>query len=268
MIDSPFLIEPGSKVRLDKIKTDQSGKFKDKDDAQDAIAKNLEQLRDLQEVFYADARFALLVVLQALDGGGKDGAIEHVFSGVNPQGCSVASFKVPTHLEAVHDYLWRIHAACPAKGMLGIFNRSHYEEVLVTRVRKLVPKDVWSKRYEQINAFENILAEAGTVILKFYLHISKEEQTQRMKDRLADKNKNWKFNPGDLEDRQYWDDYMAAYQDALERCSTEHAPWFIVPADRKWFRNWVISDTILRTLKKLDLKYPKPAPGLDKIKID
>jgi PPK2 family polyphosphate:nucleotide phosphotransferase len=262
-----ILVEPGSKLRLDKISTNETGRFKDKEDAQPAIEKNLEQLRDLQEVLYADGRFALLVVLQAMDGGGKDGSIEHVFSGVNPQGCSVSAFKVPSHLEAAHDFLWRIHAACPAKGMIGIFNRSHYEDVLVTRVKKLVPKEVWSARYDQINAFEKMLVDSGTVILKFYLHISKDEQKQRMEDRLHDKNKNWKFSLADLETRSHWDDYTQAYQDALEKCSTARAPWYIVPADRKWFRNWVISDTIVRALKKLDLRYPKPIEDLDKVRI-
>jgi len=268
MVDSPYLVEPGSKVKLDKIPTDDTGHFNDKDDAIDATAKNLAALHELQEVFYADARFALLVVLQALDAGGKDGSIEHVFSGVNPQGCSVASFKQPTHIEAAHDYLWRVHESCPARGMIGIFNRSHYEDVLVVRVQELVSKDVWSKRYDHINAFEKMLADCNTVILKFYLHISKGEQKRRMEARLEDKAKNWKFSLADMETRKHWDDYTRAYEDVLEKCSHRHAPWFIVPADKKWFRNWVISDTIVRALKSLDLRFPKPTIDLRKVRID
>src|SRR6476659_10416888 len=187
-----------------------------------------------------------------MDCGGKDGSIEHVFSSVNPQGCQVTSFKVPTPLELAHDYLWRIHQAVPPKGMIGIFNRSHYESVLVERVKNLVPKDVWSRRYRHINEFERLLADEGTTIIKFFLHISKDEQKRRMQARLDDKQKNWKFNVGDLKERALWDDYQEAYQDALRECSTDYAPWYVVPADKKWYRNWVISDTIVRTVQSLD----------------
>src|SRR3954469_23436825 len=194
MIDSPYLVKPGKKLHLSKLATDDTDPFNDKDEAQNAIDKNLDRLAEYQEVMYAQGEHALLVVFQAMDCGGKDGAIEHVFGGVNPQGCAVTSFKVPTALELRHDFLWRIHQACPAKGMIGIFNRSHYESVLVERVHKLVPGAVWKERYDHINAFEKLLADEGTTILKFFLHISKQEQKERLEDRLKDKSKNWKFN--------------------------------------------------------------------------
>jgi PPK2 family polyphosphate:nucleotide phosphotransferase len=267
MSDSPFLAEPGKKIKLKKWPTDTIGRFKDKDDAAKQTERNLRKLIELQNVFYADARHALLIVFQAMDAGGKDGAIEHIFSGVNPQGCQVTSFKGPSTLERAHDFLWRIHSACPARGMFGIFNRSHYESVLIERVNNLVPEKVWSRRFETINQFERLLSDEGTIILKFYLHISKDEQKRRFQDRLDDPSKNWKFSPADLEVRKQWDAYQDAFEDTLSRCSTKHAPWVIVPSDRKWFRNWVISDTIVHALEKLDLKYPPPAAGLDKIKV-
>ena len=267
MIDSPYLVEPGKKLKLNKRPTDDTGRFKEKSQAAGATEKNLEKLDELQEELYAESKRALLVVFQAMDAGGKDGAIEHVFSGVNPQGCSVTSFKVPTHIEAGHDFLWRHHDAAPSKGMIGIHNRSHYEAVLVERVHELVPKSVWQRRYDRINDFERLLDDEGTTILKFFLHISKDEQKRRLEKRLKDPHKNWKFNPGDLKERDRWDDYQQAYEDALEKCSTEHGPWFIVPADNKWFRNWAVSDIIVRTLASMKMKYPPPAPGLDKIVI-
>jgi PPK2 family polyphosphate:nucleotide phosphotransferase len=267
MIDSPYLVEPGSKVHLSKFKTDDTGDFRDKADAAEPTAKNLKKLRKLQDVLYAQAKHAVLIVFQATDAGGKDGSIDHVFSGVNPQGCSVTSFKVPSTLEIAHDYLWRIHAAVPPRGMIGIFNRSHYESVLVERVKNLAPKHVWKKRYEQINHFEQMLSDESVTILKFFLHISRDEQKKRLEARLHDEQKNWKLSPADVAERKYWDDYMEAYQDALEKCSTRHGPWFIVPSDHKWFRNWVLSDTIVRTLSNLDLKYPPAIEGIEKLKI-
>jgi PPK2 family polyphosphate:nucleotide phosphotransferase len=267
MIDSPYLVKPGAKVDLNHWPTDDTGSFGEKDKARPVIKHNIEKLIGLQELLYASSSHALLIVLQAMDAGGKDGAISHVFSGVNPQGCNVTSFKVPNSEEAAHDYLWRYHLACPRRGMIGIFNRSQYESVLVERVHNLVPKNVWSKRYDQINDFERMLAAEKTVILKFFLHISKSEQKKRFQARLSDKSRNWKFSPSDLAERKYWDDYQSAFTDALHYCSTDHAPWFIVPSDHKWFRNWVLSDTIVRTLQKLDMKYPPPAPGLDKVKV-
>jgi len=267
MIDSPYLVAPGKKVKLSKRPTADTGRFRDKAAAAGPTQKNLQRLDELQEELYAESKRALLVVFQAMDAGGKDGAIEHVFSGVNPQGCSVTSFKAPTHIEAAHDFLWRHHDAAPRKGMIGIHNRSHYEAVLIERVHDLVPKSVWQRRYDRINEFERLLVDEGTTILKFFLHISKAEQKRRLEKRLNDPHKNWKFNPGDLKERDRWNDYQQAYQDAIEKCSTEHAPWFIVPADHKWYRNWVISDVIVRTLASLKMKYPPPLPGLDKIVI-
>ena len=267
MIDSPYLVVPGKKLKLSDRATDDTGDFRDKADASRATKKNLEKLDELQELLYAEATRALLVVFQAMDAGGKDGAIEHVFSGVNPQGCSVTSFKAPTHLEAAHDFLWRHHDAAPRKGMIGIHNRSHYEAVLIERVHELVPKRVWQGRYDRINEFERLLVDEGTTILKFFLHISKDEQKRRLEARLNEPHKQWKFNPGDLAERKLWDEYMEAYEDAIRRCSQKYAPWYVVPADRKWYRNWVLSDVLVRTLEELDMKYPKPAPGLEKITV-
>lgn len=267
MVPSPYLVAPGKKFKLTDCPTDDTGPFKDKADAKRPTADNLKKLVKLQDVLYAQAKHALLIVFQAMDGGGKDGAIEHVFAGVNPQGCSVASFKIPTPLESAHDFLWRIHAATPSRGMIGIFNRSHYESVLVERVKKIAPKEVWSKRYDHINNFEKLLSDEGTTILKFFLNISWEEQKRRMEKRLADPNKNWKFDPEDLKNRDRWNDYMAAYEDAIRKCSTKHAPWYVIPADHKWFRNWIISDILVRTLEKMNLKYPPPLKGAGEIRV-
>ena len=267
MIDSPYLVRPGSKVRLKSLKTSDTGDFEDKADAEAASRKNLDELAKLQDLLYADGTKALLVVLQAMDAGGKDGTIEHIFSGVNPQGCSVASFKAPSTLEKSHDFLWRIHAAAPAKGMIGIFNRSHYESVLVERIHDYAPKSVWKKRYGHINHFEQMLVDEGTTVVKFFLHISKKEQAERMQARLDDPKKNWKFSAGDLEERKYWDQYQEAFEDALARCSTEAAPWYAIPADKKWFRNWVISDILVRTLKAMKPTYPDPIPDIKKFKV-
>jgi PPK2 family polyphosphate:nucleotide phosphotransferase len=267
MTDSPYLVVPGKKVKLADWSPDDTGSFKDKDEAVAASAKNLEKLADLQNVLYAEAKQSLLVVLQAIDAGGKDGTIRHVFSGVNPQGCDVTSFKQPSEVEKAHDFLWRIHARVPHKGMIGIFNRSQYESVLVERVKKLTPKEIWSRRYEHINAFEKMLSDEGVTILKFFLHISKDEQKHRMMARLDQQSKNWKFSPSDLADRELWDQYMEAYEDAMRECSTKQAPWYIVPADHKWFRNWLVGDVLVRTLKKMDPKYPDPPEGIAKFKV-
>jgi PPK2 family polyphosphate:nucleotide phosphotransferase len=267
MIDSPYLVVPGEKLRLKDRATDETGPFADKQDGKKATDANLEALDELQERLYAESKHALLVVLQAMDTGGKDGTIEHVFSAVDPQGCSVTSFRAPTPLELAHDYLWRIHQVVPPKGMIGILNRSHYESVLVERVKNLVPREVWSRRYKHINDFERLLAEEGVTIVKLFLHISKGEQKRRLEARLADPKKQWKFNPNDLKERGRWDDYQKAYEDALRECSTKHAPWYVVPADKKWFRNWVVSDVLVRTLKGLKMQYPPAAPGLDRITI-
>jgi PPK2 family polyphosphate:nucleotide phosphotransferase len=267
MSHSPFRVEPGKKVDLSKWPTDETGPFKDKSQAKDAIKKHVKRLIELQELLYASASHSVLIVLQAMDTGGKDGAIAHVFSGVNPQGCNVTGFKVPSREELAHDYLWRYHLACPKRGMMEIFNRSHYESVLVERVHEIVPEDVWSRRLEQLNAFERMLISENTLVLKFLLHISKKEQKKRLEARLHDKTKRWKFSPADVAERKYWDEYTKAFEDVLRYCSTEEAPWHVVPSDHKWFRNWVLSDTIVRAMEKLDLKYPQPPEGLDKIKI-
>ena len=267
MVNSPYLVRPGKKLKLSKCDPDDTGPYKDEDHAQPDVQANLKQLDKLQEVLYAQGKYSVLIVFQAMDAGGKDGAIEHIFSGINPQGCSVASFKAPSHLELSHDYLWRYHLACPQKGMIGIFNRSHYESVLVERVKDIAPKKVWSKRYEQINQFEAMLASENTLIVKFYLNISKAEQAKRLQARLDDKRKNWKFNPGDLEERKRWDDYMEAFDDALERCSTKDAPWYVIPSNKKWFRNCAISDIIVREMKRLPLEFPKAIEGIEKFKI-
>jgi PPK2 family polyphosphate:nucleotide phosphotransferase len=268
MIDSPYLVKPGKKFNLSKADPDDTGDFDDRDEAKEASEKNLEDLDELQQVLYAQSKYAVLIVFQAMDAGGKDGAIDHLFSGVNPQGCSVSSFKAPSHLELSHDYLWRYHAAVPAKGMIGIFNRSHYESVLIERVKNIAPKKVWSRRYEHINDFERMLADEGTTIMKFYLNISKDEQKERLEARLKDPHKNWKFNPADLDERKRWDDYMDAFDDALEKCSTERAPWYVIPSNKKWFRNWAIGDIIVRTLKELPLTYPEAIEGIEKYKVD
>jgi PPK2 family polyphosphate:nucleotide phosphotransferase len=267
MIDSPYLVEPGKKLKLSKCDTNDKGQFKDREDAEKVVAKNLAKLAELQEVLYAESKRSILLVFQAMDAGGKDGAISHIFSGVNPQGCQVTSFKSPSTLERSHDFLWRIHQHVPPRGMIGIFNRSHYEDVLIVRVHNLVPKEVWGKRFDHINNFERMLSDEGTVILKFFLHISKEEQKCRLEARLKDPEKHWKFNPEDLDERKLWDDYMNAFEDALEKTSTKKAPWYVVPSDRKWFRNWVISDMIVRAMTDMNLKFPEPPAGLDKIKI-
>jgi PPK2 family polyphosphate:nucleotide phosphotransferase len=267
VIESPYLAAPGKRVKLSNWKTDDIGNFKDKPDGKRATKANLKKIDELQEVLYAQSKYAVLIVLQAMDAGGKDGTIDAIFSGVNPQGCRVTSFKAPSHLELSHDYLWRVHHACPARGMIGIFNRSHYEDVLIARVKNLVPRKVWSKRYRHINDFERMLTDEGTTIIKFYLHISKEEQNERMKSRLANRAKRWKFNPADIVEGKRWHDYMLAFEDLMSHCSTDCAPWYVVPADRKWYRNWVISDIIVRTMKKLDLEYPDEVEGLDQIKL-
>lgn len=258
------LVIPGSKVKLaDWDPSDMLGL--DKDCAVEELHKNTERLFQLQYRLYAQNKYALLVVFQAMDAGGKDGAIRHVMTGLNPQGCSVASFKAPSSLELDHDFLWRVHKEVPARGDVGIFNRSHYEEVLVVRVHDLVPKHVWSARYEQINAFERILAANNVVIVKFYLHISMDEQKRRFEDRIKDPQRNWKLSAADFAERRYWGKYRKAYEDALSRCSTKEAPWYVVPANHKWVRNAAISTILVETLEALDLKFPKPSFDLSKV---
>jgi len=213
-------------------------------------------LAGLQERLYAESEQSLLVVLQAIDAGGKDGTIKHVFGGFNPASCRVASFKVPSEEERAHDFLWRVHAKAPAKGEVVVFNRSHYEDVLVVRVHELVPETVWRPRFDLINEFESTLVAAGTRVVKLYLHISKDEQAERFQARLDDPSKRWKFRKGDIEERAQWDDYLAAFEETIQLTSTKHAPWFVVPADRKWYRNWAVSRILIETLEDMDPHYP------------
>lgn len=233
------------------------------DELEDKLQKQLEKLGTLQETFYADGRRALLIVIQGRDASGKDGVVGTVFDACNPQGLDVTSFKAPTPMELAHDFLWRIHNVIPPKRMIGIFNRSHYEDVLVVRVHNLVPKEIWSQRYDQINSFEQMLSENGVVILKFFLHVSRAEQKQRLIERIQDPTKNWKFNAGDLDERNLWDDYTSAYRDAMQKCSTKWAPWYMVPADKNKARNYLVAKRIVATLEGLDLAFPKPKTDLN-----
>ena len=226
------------------------------------------ELSELQERLWAEDARSLLVVLQAIDAGGKDGAIRKVFAGVNPQGCRVTSFKAPSEDELAHDFLWRVHANVPRKGEIGIFNRSHYEDVLVVRVHDLVPKKVWSKRYSAINDFEALLSAEGTTIVKFFLHISKEEQAERFRKRLENPEKHWKFRRADLEEREHWDDYQKAFEAALTKTSTKHAPWYVIPADKKWYRDWAVLTVLVETLRAMDPQYPPPEEGLADIVVE
>lgn len=225
------------------------------------------KLAELQENLWAEGKRSVLVVLQATDTGGKDGTIRHVFKGVNPQGVKVWSFGVPSEIELAHDYLWRIHHRTPGRGSIGIFNRSHYEDVLVVRVKDLVPEETWSKRYAHIRDFERTLADEGTTIIKLFLHISKEEQKERLQARLDEPDKNWKFNKSDLDDRALWDDFQEAFRVAIAETSTDYAPWYVIPADRKWYRNLAVSSILIDTLEKMDPRHPDPEPGLDDIVI-
>ena len=263
----PLRPRPGDTIRLADYDPGYTGDYRAKEDALEDLERNRTRLGELQDVLYAGHRHALLIILQAMDAGGKDGTIRHVMHGVNPQGVQVTSFKVPTAEELDHDFLWRIHRHTPPLGMIGLFNRSHYEDVLIVRVEELVPRAVWESRYDHINAFERLLAEGGVTIVKFFLHISKAEQKRRFEERLSEPGKHWKFARGDLKVREKWDQYMAAYEDAISLCNTPWAPWHIVPADRKWYRNLVISQVLVETLEKLDMRYPEPEPGLETIVI-
>jgi PPK2 family polyphosphate:nucleotide phosphotransferase len=262
-------VKPGEKVDLSKWDPNDMGDFKGgKEEGLAEVAKLDQELDGLQELLYAEHKHKVLIVLQAMDAGGKDGTISHIFEGVNPQGVRVASFKVPTPIELDHDYLWRIHAATPANGEITIFNRSHYEDVLAVRVHNLVPPKVWKMRFDQINDFERTLADNGTTILKFYLNIDKDEQKKRLQARLDDPTKHWKFRLGDLDERKLWSDYMQAYEDVLSKTSTEDAPWFIVPANRKWMRDLVISSVLVDALKSLKMKFPESEEKLDGVVVE
>ena len=254
-----YRVKPDQKVNLAEWDPNETSQFDGpKEKAEPKFEKLAKELGELQEVMFAQGKQKVLIVFQAMDTGGKDGVVRAVFSQVNPQGMRVASFKAPTAPELAHDYLWRIHQQVPGKGELVIFNRSQYEDVLVVRVHNLVPEDVWKKRYEHINAFEKMWADEGTTILKFYLHIDKDEQRERLLERIDTPEKRWKFNPGDLEERKLWDQYMQAFETVLEKTSTPWAPWYIVPANRNWYRNLVVADTIVDTLRGLKMTYPTP----------
>jgi PPK2 family polyphosphate:nucleotide phosphotransferase len=251
-----FAVEPGKKVRLSRIDPSYTGRHETHDKALPEIQKNVERMDRLQYLLYADGSQSLLVVLQALDAAGKDGTIRHVFSGMNPQGTFVFGFKQPSREEAARDFLWRAHLRAPAKGEVVVFNRSHYEDILVVRVHKLVPRSVWSKRYELINDFETMLSRNGTTILKFFLHISPQEQLARFKQRLDDPSRHWKISESDYSERALWPQYVDAYEDAMKLTSTKHAPWYIIPSNHKWFRNLAVSQVIADTMDDMGLKLP------------
>jgi PPK2 family polyphosphate:nucleotide phosphotransferase len=261
-----FRIKPGSKVNLGKIDPSYHAGYDNQDAAIAELNKYSQRLGELQAVMSAENKHALLIVLQAVDGGGKDGTISHVMSALNPQGCSVVGFKVPTPEELAHDYLWRVHKQAPRNGQIMVFNRSHYEDVLVVRVHNLVPKDEWVKRYNEINAFERELTNSGTTIVKFFLHIDKDEQLKRFRDRLDQPDKQWKISDADYTEREYWDDYQRAYMDAISKCSFNYAPWYVIPANYKWFRDLAVSQILVDTLEGLKMKYPAPSVDLAEIK--
>ena len=262
-----YRIKPKTKLHLKEIDPAGIGDYKGgkKEGLLDLLKLN-KKLDSLQELLYAEHKHRVLIVIQAMDTGGKDGVIRSVFDGVNPQGVKVASFKAPTPEELDHDYLWRIHEHTPGKGEMVIFNRSHYEDVLVVRVHNLVPEKTWRKRYTQINNFEKTLADEGTTIIKFYLHIDEEEQRQRLLERIDDPQKNWKFNPGDLDERKLWGDYRKAYEEAIEKTSTAWAPWYVIPSNRNWYRNLLVSSVLVQTLEGLKMKYPQSVENIEQYK--
>lgn len=275
-MEQPFIVKPGERISLLGGKKSSSpnrnpnntGSYSKKDDTKKPLKKLHKDLLKLQEIFYAEGKHALLIILQGMDTCGKDGTIRKVMGGINVQGCEVVNFKSPTVDELSRDYLWRVHKSVPRKGMIGIFNRSHYEDVLVVRVHNLVPKSVWKKRYQQINDFERMLVENGTVILKFFLNISKDEQKERLESRINTPSKHWKVNEADFHERSYWDNYMQAYEVVLEKCSTEWAPWYIIPANKKWYRDLVITERIVKTLEDLNMEFPKPNTDVSKLSIE
>ncbi|AJY47665.1 polyphosphate kinase 2 family protein [Martelella endophytica] len=260
-----LIVTPGSTVKLSEFDPDYHGDVEDKEAGKEALGSVLEAITPLQEELYAEKKHALLIVLQGIDAAGKDGVCWHVITAMNPQGTYVASFKQPTDVERAHDFLWRVHQRTPALGQVAVFNRSHYEDVLVARVHNLVPEEVWSKRYHQINNFEEFLSENGVSIVKFFLCISKDEQLERFEKRLQDKDRQWKISTSDYAERDRWDDYIAAYEAMLTNCSTEHAPWYVIPANRKWFRNLATANIILDTLRDMKIKPPQPTVDIDDI---
>jgi PPK2 family polyphosphate:nucleotide phosphotransferase len=261
-----FMVEPGTRVRLKRFDPNFADKREDKASALAQVEKLRERMDALQYRLYAERRRSLLICLQALDAGGKDGVVRHVIASMNPEGCRAASFKEPTAEELAHDFLWRIERQTPRRGEVVVFNRSHYEDVLIVRVHNLVPKKVWSKRYEQINAFERRMAAHGTRMLKFFLHIGPEEQLDRFKRRLDNPAHRWKISEADYTEREYWAEYEAAYEDAIRLCATDEAPWFIIPSNHKWFRNLAISRIIVQTLEEMNPRLPKPTVNLAEIR--
>jgi PPK2 family polyphosphate:nucleotide phosphotransferase len=260
-------VEPGSKVKLSDIDPSFHGKHESEGEAKSELQHNLGRITELQRKFYADRRHSLLIVLQGIDGAGKDGTCWHVVSAMDPQGVSVTGFKQPTAEERDHDFLWRVHPHAPGLGQVAVFNRSHYEDVLVVRVHDLVPKHVWKQRYEFINNWERLLVEEkNTTILKFFLYISKDEQLSRFKDRLDDPARQWKISDSDYSERKLWDKYIDAFEAAISKCSTKHAPWFIIPSNHKWFRNFAVSELVARAMEDMDLSLPKPTVDLQKIR--
>ena len=260
-----YRVEPGTTFRPSDVDPNESETNRKKSDVAEELDRQRDRIRDLQARLYAEHRQSLLIVLQAMDTGGKDGTVRGVFQGVNPQGCQVWSFKAPSQEELDHDFLWRYHAKAPPRGMIAIFNRSHYEDVLIVRVKNLVPKEVWQHRYAPINDFERMLTLNRTTILKFFLHISKDEQKRRLESRLQDQSKHWKFSSDDLRERAYWDQYMLAYEDAINNCTTAHAPWHVVPANKKWYRNLVIARIIADTLEAMNPQFPPAEAGLETV---
>lgn len=264
-----YRVEEGSRVDLDDWDPgDQSQFAGEKQDGEKATARLNQRLEELQETLWADRRHRLLVVLQAMDTGGKDGTIRKVFEGVNPAGVRVATFKAPSATELAHDYLWRVHPHVPGDGEITIFNRSHYEDVLVVRVHDLVPRERWEKRYGHLVDFERLLADEGTTILKFFLHISEDEQRRRLQARIDDPTKHWKFSLGDLDERKLWDDYQRAYEDAISNTSTRFAPWYVVPANRKWYRDLVVASVLVKALEAMELRYPPPKQDLTGVVVE
>lgn len=261
-----LIVAPGHKVRLGDIDPGFHGKHESAETAAAEIAAHLEKLKALQYTLYAERAHSLLIVLQGIDAAGKDGVCRHVIDAMNPQGCAVTGFKQPTAEERGHDFLWRVHRHAPELGQVAIFNRSHYEDVLVVRVHDLAPKEKWSLRYDHINAFEKLLADSSTTILKFFLWISKEEQLERFKQRLDDPARRWKISDSDYKEREYWDDYVKAYEDMLERCSTDRAPWYVIPSNHKWFRNLAVSQIICEAMEGMKLQMPQPTVDLDQIR--
>ncbi len=275
-MEQPFIVKPGESISLiggkkslsSNCNPDNTGSYSKKDDTKKPLKKLHKKLLELQEILYAEGKHSLLIILQGMDTCGKDGTIRKVMSGINVQGCEVVNFKAPTEDDLSRDYLWRVHKSVPRKGKIGIFNRSQYEDVLVVRVHDLVPKSVWKKRYQHINDFERMLVENGTVVLKFFLNISKDEQKERLESRINTPSKHWKVNEADFHERTYWDDYMQAYEVVLEKCSTEWAPWYIIPANKKWYRDLVITERIVKTLENLNMKFPKPNTDVSKLSIE